>query len=64
MNSNQSQSQVPLMLTVPKEVRDILRTLAAKQNLENPDRVTSAAQIGKEIICTYLEGLKLEGKKI
>ncbi|MEI6127601.1 MAG: hypothetical protein WCQ99_13735 [Pseudomonadota bacterium] len=48
-------NQVPLMLTVPKSCRDILRTLAAQQNLENQDRVVSAAEIAKEILCRGLE---------
>jgi hypothetical protein len=51
------------MLTVPKEVRDTLRTLAAKQNLENPDRVTSAATLSKEIICNFLKNLEEKGDK-
>ena len=50
--------QVPLMLSIPKEYRDMLRKLAAKQNLENTDKVTSASQIGKEIICEYLDRLE------
>jgi len=47
--------QVPLMLSIPKEYRDKLRTMAARKNLENPDKVTSASQIGREIICDFLD---------
>ena len=46
---------VPLMLSIPKEYRDKLRTIAAEQNLKNPDQVTSASTIAKEIIRDYLE---------
>ena len=45
---------VPMMISLPKEYRDKLRTMAAEQNLKNPDQVTSAATIAKEIICERL----------
>ena len=45
---------VPMMISLPKEFRDKLRTMAAEQNLMNPDQVTSAATIAKEIICERL----------
>ena len=45
---------VPMMISLPKEYRDKLRMMAAKQNLMNPDQVTSAATIAKEIICEQL----------
>ena len=54
MDDKRKSVQVPLMLTVPREIRDHLRVMAAKQNLQNPGKVTSAAQIGREIICQYL----------
>ena len=55
---------VPMMISLPKEFRDKLRTMAAKQNLMNPDQVTSAATIAKEIICEYLSiDLKSKEKK-
>jgi hypothetical protein len=40
---------VPMMISLPKEFRDKLRTMAAEQNFVNPDQVTSAATIAKEI---------------
>jgi hypothetical protein len=52
--------QVPLMLSIPKSFRDKLRTLAAERNLENPDQVTSASTIAKEIICEYLQQMESE----
>jgi len=45
---------VPMMISLPKGYRDKLRMMAAKQNLINPDQVTSAATIAKEIICEHL----------
>ena len=45
---------VPMMISLPREYRDRLRTLAAEQNLKNLDQVTSAATIAKEIICRHL----------
>ena len=52
---------VPLMLSIPKNCRDKLRMMAAEQNLENPDQVTSASTIAKKIICEYLEQVESEG---
>jgi hypothetical protein len=43
------------MLSIPKECRDRLREIAARENLKNPDHVTSASTIAREIICTYLD---------
>jgi len=45
---------VPLMLSIPKNFRNQLRRMAAEQNLKNPDQVTSASTIAKEIICEHL----------
>jgi len=55
MKDKRQVPQVPLMLSVPQEVRDLLRVMAAKINLENPGQVTSAAQIGREILINYLD---------
>ncbi len=52
MNVNES---VPLMLTLPRKHRDLLRTMAAKKNLENPDKVTSASAIAAQIVINHLE---------
>jgi len=62
---------LPLMLSIPKDCRDKLREMAARQNLENMDQVTSASTIAREIICRYLDRVeagsdnnkKGEGKK-
>ena len=46
---------VPLMLSIPKSFRDKLRIMAAEQNLKNPDLVTSASTIAREIVCAYFD---------
>ena len=51
---------VPMMISLPKKYRDKLRTMAAEQNLKDPDQVTSAATIAKEIICKYLKQIDSE----
>jgi hypothetical protein len=47
--------QVPMMISLPPEARDKLRILAAEQNLRNPNRVTAAATIARELV---LEGIE------
>ena len=59
---NKSNNQVPLMLSVPLEVRDKLRTMAAERNLQNPSQVSSAAQISREILCEHLAKLTVSGE--
>jgi hypothetical protein len=44
-------------LCIPKDCRDKLREIAARQNLGNPDKVVSGASIAREIICRHLEGV-------
>jgi len=46
---------VPLMLSIPKRFRDKLRIMAAELNLKNPDLVTSASTIAREIVCAYFD---------
>jgi len=46
---------MPMMISLPKEARDKLRIMAAERNMKNPDQVTSAATIAKELI---LEGIE------
>ena len=48
-----------LTLTIPKEYSDMLRTMAAKHNLDNTEQVTTAAKLGKVIVCEYLDKLKV-----
>lgn len=46
---------VPMMISISKDYRDRLRTMAAEKNWENPNEVISAAQIAREIISEHLE---------
>ena len=52
--------QVPLMLSIPKKYRDRLRIMAAQENLKDPNTVTSASTIAKEIVCKALAGMESE----
>ena len=54
------QEKVSLTISIKKQYRDQLRTIAAEHNLKDPDRVTSASTIAKEIICGYLDKLAPE----
>jgi hypothetical protein len=44
-----------MMISLSQAARDKLRILAAEQNLRNPNHVTSAATIARELI---LEGIE------
>lgn len=52
------EKQVPLMISVPVEIRTQLRTMAAQRNLENPEKVTSAAELAREIILNNINDSK------
>jgi hypothetical protein len=52
-----NEEKVSLTISINKEYRDRLRMIAAEQNLQNPDKVTSASTLAKEIICKYLDKL-------
>lgn len=47
--------KVTILLTLPKRYRDFLRKLAAGANLENPEKVVSAASLATEYLCRYLD---------
>jgi hypothetical protein len=47
--------KVSLTISISKEYRDRLRTMAAEQNLQDPDQLTSASTIAREIIAEYLK---------
>ena len=49
------EEKVSLTITIPKNYRDRLRTMAAQQNLNDPDQLTSASTIAREIICKYID---------
>jgi hypothetical protein len=57
-SSMQTQKRVQFMLTIPKADKDVLIKLAAQKNLQNPDARATAAGIGREIVCSYLDSLR------
>jgi hypothetical protein len=57
------EEKVSLTISIKKEYRDRLRTMAAKQNFDNPNEVTSASTLAREIICEYLDNA-LTGKQV
>ena len=50
--------KVSLTLSIPKAYRDNLRMMAARQNLHDPDKRTSASTIAREIICEYIDHME------
>ena len=50
--------KVSLTLSINKEYRDRLRTMAAQQNLNDPDQLTSASTLAREIICDHINKLE------
>jgi hypothetical protein len=57
------EEKVSLTISINKEYRDRLRTIAAKQNFDNPNEVTSASTMAREIICEYLDNA-LTGQQV
>lgn len=55
------EEKVSLTIAIPKSYRDCLRTMAAKKNLLDPDQLTSASTIAREIICEYIDNLDRTG---
>jgi hypothetical protein len=49
------EEKVSLTISIEKQYRDRLRTMAAEQNLQDPDLLTSASTIAREIICEHLD---------
>ena len=48
---------VSITISLPKVYRDQLRRMAAQASLKNPDEFTSISQLGREILCQYLDKL-------
>ena len=48
---------VSITISLPKVYRDQLRRMAADAILKNPDEFTSISQLGREILCQYLDKL-------
>ena len=57
------EEKVSLTISIRKKYRDRLRTMAAKQNFDNPNEVTSASTLAREIICEYLDNA-LTGQQV
>jgi hypothetical protein len=51
-----------LLVTLPKTYLHILRKMAAEQTFNNPGKKTSAAGLGREIICQFVDNLDSEIK--
>ena len=52
-----NKKKVQFNLCIPEHYRDQLRRMAAQTNLENPGKVITAASLGTDIICRYLDSL-------
>lgn len=52
--------KVSITISIAKMYRDKLRIMAAEQNFENPDQITSASTIAREIVCKYLDNEPVE----
>jgi hypothetical protein len=52
------EGKVSLTISVDKEYRDRLRTMAAQQNLHDPNQLTSASTLAREIICRYFDEIE------
>jgi hypothetical protein len=49
--------KVSITISIEKGYRDQLRTMAAKRNLHDPDQLTTASTIAREIISEHIDGL-------
>jgi len=54
---------ISIMLSIPKMYRDLLRRIAAKKNLKNPDENITVSGLSRKIICDYLDQYLKEGKE-
>ena len=52
MNKN---TNVPIMLTVPKEIKDQLKRLVSTINFKNPDASKTVSGLSREILEDYLK---------
>ena len=47
---------IPFTLSLPKAYRDLLRKMAAENNLARPDGIITTAGLARQILCEYLDG--------
>jgi hypothetical protein len=52
MNKN---TNVPIMLTVPKEIKDQLKRLVSTINFKNPDASKTVSGLSREVLESYLK---------
>ena len=50
--------KVSITISIAKRYRDRLRIIAAGRNYENPNQITSASTIAREIVCEYLDQIE------
>ena len=55
--------KVSLTISITRACRDQLRTMAAGRNFENPNQVTSASAIAREIIYEHLNAAEAAVKQ-
>ena len=53
-----NEEKVSLTISISKSYKDKLRIMAAQQNLHDPDQLTSASTIAREIICEYIDKIE------
>ena len=53
-----NEEKVSLTISIDKSYKDKLRIMAAQQNLHDPDQLTSASTIAREIICEYIDKIE------
>ena len=53
-----TEEKVSITISIEKVIRDQLRTMAARRNLHDPDQLTSASTIAREIICDHIDELE------
>jgi len=52
------EEKVSITISINKIYRDRLRTMAAQQNLNDPDQLTSASTLARKIICAHIDELE------
>lgn len=57
----QTQQTVSLTLMVPREIRNLLKRIAAERNIQNPDQNSTMSSVGVEILSAYRETVQNQG---
>lgn len=50
-----TQKMASITISIPKSSKDKMIRLIAQQCLRNPDEIRNISELGREIICKYLE---------